>query len=123
MAFKTSGGITKVPTHLKWAESNPGKLGKAYPIVQILQNPEWRTITFVTTDFKCNEKFDTEEQFCSVMADLTTELESGKPAVAVIVDKSNPEERFFGYDIEIYKAAKKDGGRPVQWKRGYCYID
>lgn len=122
MPFNLSGGTTKVPTHLKWAESNPGKLGKSYPIVQILQNIEWKTITFITTEFKCNEKFDTEEQFCSVMNDLQSEAETGKTVFAEIVDKSNPDELFYGYDVEIFKATAKQGGRRCEWKRGYCYI-
>lgn len=123
MPFNRSGGVTKLPTHLKWAQSNPAKLGKAYPIVQILQNIEWRTITFITTEFRCNEKMDSEEHFCSVMADLQSEVESGKPVIALIVDKSNPDELFYGYDVEIFKASKSKGGRNVQWKQGYAYIE
>lgn len=121
MSFNLSGGVTKLPTHLKWASSKDAVLGQAYPIVQILQNIEWRTITFITTHFKCNEKFDSEDQFCSVMADLTSEAENGGYVHAYVVDKSNPEEDFYGYDIEILKSTKAKG-RQAKWNRGYCSI-
>lgn len=50
-------------TFREWVSESTRTAGTRYPIVRIFANSEWRTVTFVTEEFRLNIKYKSEKEF------------------------------------------------------------
>jgi len=53
----------RTPTFREWAKTATLEGEPTFPIVRIFANDEWRTITFVTDEFRINFKFDASSKY------------------------------------------------------------
>lgn len=53
----------KTPTFRQWASSTDCAPGTRFPIVRIFANSEWKSITFLTDEFRINLKYNSQEEF------------------------------------------------------------
>lgn len=53
----------RTPTLRKWVDETRPSSGGKYPIVRVFINSEWRTVTFVTDEFRINIKFPSSKEF------------------------------------------------------------
>lgn len=61
--MKFSHEEKRTPTLRKWVDATKPANGGRYPIVRVLINSEWRTVTFCTDEFRINLKFETNKEF------------------------------------------------------------
>lgn len=74
MKFSHEEKVT--PTFRKWASKPTCPDGTKLDIIRIFANSEWRTITFVTEEFRLNIKYTTTQEFEKVDRELTKLLKS-----------------------------------------------
>jgi len=53
----------KTPTLRQWVDEAARTPGTRYPIIRVFANDEWRTITFVTDEFKFNIKYGDKKEY------------------------------------------------------------
>lgn len=61
--MKLSHEEKRTPTFRQWASEANVVSGDRFPIVRVFCNSEWRTVTFVTMEFKLNFKYTTDKDF------------------------------------------------------------
>lgn len=100
MKFSHEEKVT--PTFRKWASKPTVPSGTKLDIVRVFSNDEWRTITFVTEEFRLNIKYSTQEEFNKHHRELTKlfkahvrayiEYEGGTRAEVTIVPASDSDD-------------------------------
>jgi len=55
----------KTPTYKEYAKSSRFIAASKHEIIRIFCNADWRTITFITEEFKINRKFSSSKEFDS----------------------------------------------------------
>jgi len=100
MKFSHEEKVT--PTFRKWASKPTCPAGSKLDIVRIFSNDEWRTITFVTEEFRLNIKYPTTQEFDKTSRELTKllkahvrayiEYEGGTKAEVTIVPASDADD-------------------------------
>lgn len=53
----------KTPTLRQWVDETPRTVGTRFKLIRIFANDEWRTITFVTDEFKFNIKYSDKKEY------------------------------------------------------------
>lgn len=69
MKFSHEEKVT--PTFRKWASKPTLPAGTKLDIIRIFANSEWRTVTFVTEEFRLNIKYATTQEFDKTNRELT----------------------------------------------------
>lgn len=55
----------RTPTFREWAKNASLDGEPTFPVIRVFANSEWRTITFVTDDFRINFKYDSPTKYTS----------------------------------------------------------
>lgn len=58
----------RTPTFRTWGKTATVDESVTYPVVRIFANDDWRTITFVTDEFRINFKYDSSAKYTSAYA-------------------------------------------------------
>lgn len=90
------------PTFRQWASKPALPDGSKLDIIRVFANSEWRTITFVTDEFRLNIKYPTNEEFSKSNRELTKlfkthvrafiEYQGGTKAEVTIVPASDADD-------------------------------
>ena len=121
MSFKRKETVKSVPTHLRWIVLNPDQVGKEFPIVTVMTNKEWRTITLFGQVFKFNIKYDSPEEFEENYKELIKSFKRGY-VIANIKDESDLENKEYTCSIHIEAKPESQGGRKYEVNNGIYKI-
>lgn len=122
MSFSMKSAIQPVPTHVKFLSKNPDKVGIVAEITLILLNPEWRTITFFSKEFKLNVKSPSDEAYCTNRENLYKSLKRGT-CIANLIDGSNIDLPKFECDVFIEAAPPSKKGRKYKFESNRITIE